>query len=412
MKGGELLRVSGDGIEWLEGDRLRFDVTAARDRRAVTVELETRLDRATGAMAVDTGTCVLLSGGLDSAVVAALVARRRPSVDAYSLLAPVGSSGSDGAAGAVAAALPGVRHHRIEVAGDAFGPIASLPDDPMCTAPVLEVGRLALLRAASAAGFRRVFTGEGGDELFDLAWWSRDLIHEGAVVGVLARLARRASLVRIVNELAMGDSLGALGDARMRQLEGRLRRRKPWLRDAFWEGPGFAGAMAQARSYWKLRSIRERLPDILGSHGRTWRAHELTRLPLGVEAVSPLMDRGVVEFVGSLRADTVIDPRHGKALLRRLAERLMPAAIAWRPKKEPLSEWLAERFISSDAHVSAALALLRESPLLRELVDPLAVRAAVDQARREPRPRALVQALVELFTLAEWIATVQAGYCV
>jgi len=363
-------------------------------------------------MAVDSGSCVLLSGGLDSAVVAALVARRRPSVDAYSLVAPVGSSGSDGAAAAVAAALPGVRHHRLEVAGDTFGAIAPLPDDPMCSGPVLEVGRLALLRAASAAGFRRVFNGEGGDELFDLAWWSRDLIHEGAALKALARVARRASLVRIVNELAMGGSLGAIGDARMRELGGRLRRRRPWLREAFWEGRAFAGAMAQARSYWKLRSIRERLPDILGSHGRTWRAHELTRLPLGIEAVSPLMDRGVVEFVGSLRADTVIDPRHGKALLRRLAERLMPAAIAWRPKKEPLSEWLAERFISSDAHVSAALALLRESPLLRELVDPLAVRAAVDQARREPRPRALVQALVELFTLAEWIATVQAGYCV
>lgn len=208
----------------------------------------------------------------------------------------------------------------------------------------------------------------------------------------------------------MGGSLGPVGAARMRRLGARLRGRRPWLREAFWEGAGFAGAMAQARSYWKLRSVRERLPNILGSHGRTWRAHELTRLPLGVDAVSPLMDRGVVEFVGSLRADSVIDPHHGKALLRRLAERRMPAAIAWRPKKEPLSEWLAERLISSDARVSAALALLRESRVLRELVDPTAVRAAVDQARREPRSVALVQALVELFTLAEWIATAQADY--
>jgi asparagine synthase (glutamine-hydrolysing) len=409
MKGGDLLRVSVTGIERLTGDRLYFDVVGPRDRPAAAVELRARVEQAIGGAAGDPETCVSLSGGLDSTVVAALVARRRRSVDALSLVAPAFSQRDDGAAIAAAAAIPGVRHHRIEVTDDIFGPLAFLPDDPVCAAPVLEAGRRALLGAARAAGFRRVIDGEGGDELFDLAWWSRDLIFEGAVRQVVARLTRRSSLSRLVSEFAVSAGLAPVSGFRVEPLERRLRRQRPWLREALWEGPGFAAATAQSRSYWSLRSARRRLPLVLASHGRYWRAQETVRSSLGVEGMSPLLHREVIEFVGSLPADTVMAPHHGKALLRCLATQLVPPAIAWRRKREPLSEWLAERFIASDDRVAAGVGFIIESRVLREVVDPSAVLAAVGQARRE-RQAAQIQSLVELFTLAEWIATVQSRY--
>jgi asparagine synthase (glutamine-hydrolysing) len=410
MKGGELLRVSRDGLERLAGEPLRFALPAIRHRQAAMTELEMRLERAVVAASSRSETCVALSGGLDSSVITALAAKAGRLDDAFSLVAPAGSVVDSGAA-AAAAAFPHLRHHRVDVPDAQFGPVELLPDDPVCTASVLEAGRVALYRAARAAGFRRVLDGEGGDELFDVAWWSIDLLRERAIGAALDRVARRRTRSRILDEFALGHS-GALvapvWKGRAERIATTGRRRRPWLREAFWQGAEFAEATTEASSYRKLRAARDRLPAIVGTHGRYWRAQDLSRARAGLEGASPYMNRDVIEFVGSLGADMVIDRRHTKGLLRHLAARLLPPALALRSKQEPLHEWLTAKVVSSEAHLATALRCIGESGPLREFVDPAALVAAHAQARRERMSPPELQPLVEFITLTHWMAGVEA----
>ena len=85
MLGGEILRVSAKGLERLTGDRLVFDGPRSLDD-AVRM-LEDCLDGAVSVRAMG-GTCVALSGGVDSCVVATAFARTQREFDAFSLVAP------------------------------------------------------------------------------------------------------------------------------------------------------------------------------------------------------------------------------------------------------------------------------------------------------------------------------------
>ena len=105
--------------------------------------------------------------------------------------------------------------------------------------------------------------------------------------------------------------------------------------------------------------------QILGAHGRYWRTQELARLDVGVEGSSPFLHRQVIEFVGSVGAEVAIDLDHGKVLLRRLAANRVPAAIAWRPKSEPLSDWLIQRWLSCGYECRAYHSAHQEQPVPR-----------------------------------------------
>jgi asparagine synthetase B (glutamine-hydrolysing) len=409
--GGEILEVSTHGLRRLSWNRLSFEDARALGTEGAVDELGDRLDRAVASMAGDRGTCVALSGGIDSCVVASALAKTNPALDAFSLVAPGESRVENQAVANVVRAFPGMRHHRVEVSGVAEEWSGSSPlfDDPICAGPVLQPGRMALLRTIREAGFERVLDGEGGDELFDMAWWPRDLVRDLAWAPVLGALGSRAPRSRMVRDIAASGALGYLSARWERRRREDLRARRPWLREAFWASPSLAEAWEETRAYQKLPSVPERLTEILGAHGRYHRAQSLARLCVGVEGSSPLVDRTVVELVGSLRAEVVMDPRHGKALLRRLAARRVSPAVAWRPKVEPLSDWLIKRYLSAEPNVRRAADLIDRSAMLRELVDVGAAVAAVDRARREQHP-ALSTPLVELLLLVEWFAAVEKRY--
>ncbi len=407
MCGGDLLRISERGLEHLPGDRLVF-ADRVDDSATVVRELGVRLDEAVEARAGAPGICVALSGGVDSGVVAAALARRMPHLDAFSLVASPGASREDPALGAIVTAIPGLRHHRVELTGDGSEPLP-LADDLICGGLAFQVGRVALLRAARDMGLRRVFDGEGGDELFDLAWRPADALRERALGRVVSAMTSRASRARLVNDLAGGGSLGGLSYARLRQLKRALRGRRPWLRDAFWSSVPLEEAWTEATSFWRVRTARERLPEILGAHARYWRAQSVARMSLGIEGVSPLIDRRLVELVGSTRAEVATDAHHGKALLRRVAAARLASEIAWRPKSEPLGEWLNRRTVSEPGNLATALGRIRASRMLGDYVDPAALTAAVD-SYRQAASAPLAHALVELFALVEWASIAEQRY--
>jgi hypothetical protein len=178
------------------------------------------------------------------------------------------------------------------------------------------------------------------------------------------------------------------------------------MRPAFWESSGLSIAWEQSVAFAKLQSARERLPAIVGAYGRHWRAQELARLEIGIGGGSPLFSREVVELVGSLPASTMVDLRHGKPLLRRLAARRLPPSIAWRAKNEPLSDWLISRWIACDQQLASLVTRIRVSKLLSELVDPAGVWAAAKFVRAGG-PHWLAAAIVELGALAEWVTQIE-----
>jgi hypothetical protein len=117
-----------------------------------------------------------------------------------------------------------------------------------------------------------------------------------------------------------------------------------------------------------------------------------------------LLSQEVVELVGSLMASAAVDVRQGKVLLRRLAARRLPACVAWRPKREPLSEWLVGRWIAQSETVASLIERIRVSSLLSEFVDPRVVAAVADQIRKGVGPpRWLASAVVELGAVVEWV---------
>ena len=408
MVGGEILRVTDRGPERITGERLVFSFPYPGDRKAVARVLGESIDRAVSRSPKRRASCVALSGGLDSCVVATALAKGQPAFDAFSLVAPPGSPGDILGLSAVVAAFPEIRHHTIQLTGDPGDLLASMPlaDDPVYTGPVLQPGRMALLHAMRDVGFRHVFDGEGGDEVFDIVWGPADPLREGSIGAAIVALASHASRRRVIRDLVFG-SRGPASDFFLQRLKQRVRAQRPWLRATFWESSAFTAAWSELAALGRLVSARARLPEILGAYGRYWRVQELAREAIGVEASSQFLDCEVVEFVGSVRASIAVDPLHRKVLLRRLAAQRVSTATAYRPKNEPLSDWLIARWVSHDDNVTRTVSRIKKSSLLGEFVDARLVFAAVDQARRIPGPNWLASSLVELGALVEWVTKVE-----
>jgi asparagine synthase (glutamine-hydrolysing) len=410
MVGGELIRVSARGLERLEGARLKFRASPVRGRDEAVRELAEALDGAVAEEARTGTSCVALSGGVDSCVVATALAKRQPELHAVSIVSPDGSPGDEPTLAPLTAAFPGMHHHRILLTGDTDslqpGPLS---DDPVCAGPILQSGRAALLRAARDLGFRRVFNGEGGDEIFDMAWRPGDLIRQVAVGRVFSALGSRLLARRILRDFIAGGRgpVSALLRERARK---RVRARRPWLRASFWESPSLASAWQEAVSFGRGRSARERLPEILGAHGRYWRTQELVRLSSGVEGSSPLLRQSIVELAGSFSAEAAIDLRHGKVVLRRLAAQRVPAALAWRPKNEPLSDWLITRWVANETHARRLVSQIKDSRFLSHLVDTATLVQSIDAARDLPEGHWLASSIVELAAVVEWVTTVEARW--
>ncbi|MGH7271441.1 MAG: asparagine synthase-related protein, partial [Polyangiaceae bacterium] len=318
MMGGEILRVSRGGVERLAGDRLVFDAGAWQDREGAARELGGRLDRVVRAKADVRRSCVALSGGVDSCAVASSMARHSSVLDAFALVGPDGSPAEPSTLSSMTSAIAGLRLHRVPLPADITAPLDSKPltDDPIWAGPGLQAGRVAILRAARGLGFERIFDGEGGDELFDLAWRPADMAREFALAPVLSALRHRGAARRMARDLVMGGSLGPLSDVWLRRVKRQVRERRSWLLPDFWRSPELGDAWRESRSFGVLRSARERLPEILGAHASHWRNQSLARRSAGLDGASPLLDRSVVELVGSLPAHLAMDPLHRKALLR------------------------------------------------------------------------------------------------
>ncbi len=408
LAGGQAIRVSRNGVTPFAGDALAFRDPLLGDVHDAVRALGETVDRAVESADLAGKRCVALSGGLDSCVVATSLAKREPELHAFSLVAPPDGPGDMPALRSLVAALPAVRHHEVHLTGDETLASRSLPlaDDPVCAGPVMQPGRVVLLRAIREAGFATVFDGEGADELFDILWRPGDIARDMAVIPLVAGLARRGRRRAFVHDLlwaSTGPLFAILSDRILRD----LRASRPWMRATFWLSLPFEEAWEEAVALSRARSARERLPEVLGGHARYWRVQELARQSAGVRGVSPFLERSVVELVGSLRPRVAVDLRHRKVLLRRLAAERVPPPVAWRPKKEPLSDWLLQRWVAGGENVARTVDQIKRSRLLAEHADAQVFAASAMQAARMLRPTELGAAIVQFAAVADWVTALE-----
>ncbi|MBM3537032.1 MAG: asparagine synthase (glutamine-hydrolyzing) [Alphaproteobacteria bacterium] len=260
---------------------------------------------------------MFLSGGIDSSVVLAQMARLNPrpvmAFTAYFPDTPVADE--RGAAQAVAQA---VRAEHIEVpitVGDFWRElprIAAAMDDP--AADYACVPTFILAAKAHEAGLKVILSGEGGDEMFGGYGRYRSALRPWWLGGRIMR--RRGSFdgLSILRERATGWRDGIEAAEITERTEGRTR---------------LQVAQAVDCADWLPNDLLTKLDRCLMAHG--------------VEGRTPFLDPVVANFAYRLPDKFKVRGRQGKYLLRQWLGRALPAALSNAPKRGftvPVAAWL------------------------------------------------------------------------
>jgi asparagine synthase (glutamine-hydrolysing) len=357
----------------------------------------------------------LLSGGVDSSLVVALMSRLldRP-VQTFSVGfdAPGDSFNELPHARRVAEHLRTEHREILVTATDLARELPTLvwhQDEPLsepAAIPTCMVSRLARETVTV------VLTGEGGDELFAgypkyaVEPWARRLaslpvaLREALLGGLVDRLPFAFRRLQVVAR-----------SARFRDEPERL---AAWFagfvgreRDALMADPLAAHARAGVEPFRRAlaeSTARGALDRMLDVDVRLWLSDDLLikmdkmSMAASVEARVPLLDLPLVEWAMRLGDEHKVKGLEGKVLLKRLARRLLPAEVVDRPKvgfSVPLSPWFRGE-LKPLLHDT----LLDRRCLERGWYEPAALRATVDDHLSGRRDRA--RELWTLLTLELW----------
>jgi len=292
-------------------------------------------------MVADVPLGAFLSGGVDSSLVVALMqAQSGAPVRTFSIGFDDDRYDEAHYAAQVAEHL-GTDHHELYVRpGEAHALLTDLSqhwDEPFADSsqiPTLIVSRLARGHVTAS------LSGDGGDELF----------------GGYARyvLAQRIARIAAVLPPGMRPLLRLLPGSKPKRLAELLRNRD--AQDIYhglisdWSEPsGVVPGSREPRSVLRDATLRNDLPQLAD---RMMYLDTVTYLPgdiltkvdrasmaVGLEARVPLLDHRVYEFAWRLPREE----RQGKAILRRILSRYVPADLFERPKKGfgvPLGSWM------------------------------------------------------------------------
>ncbi|MEZ5875709.1 MAG: asparagine synthase (glutamine-hydrolyzing) [Hyphomicrobiales bacterium] len=279
-----------------------------------------------------------LSGGVDSSLIAAIASESTPTLETFSVAMPDRRLDESHYARAVAEGY-GLKHHSIVAEPSAFiGDIenwALIQDDMVADPSALMLYQLS--KFARDAGFKVMLSGEGADEAFGgynaqfRYQQSRryhplfKLLRPG--VGVVDwLLANRSKMRQFAHQLITGPAYYGVATIFEPVIFERL----------------FRGNVSAPRSAEDLKDaihldLRDRLPNDLLT--RTDRA----TMGASIEARVPFLSHELMSYSARLSDDLLIKGRTQKYLLKRLAERYMPRANIYRPKRGfdlPLAGWL------------------------------------------------------------------------
>jgi len=312
----------------VEGDRV---TSAARLREVVGEAVRLRLRS-------DVPVALLLSGGVDSSVIAAECARLGARPRAFSVV----FDGDDRDTGYARAAARrwDLEHEIVEVsARSVTGEIENILrhyDEPFADSSALP--SFALARALGGR-YKVALTGDGGDEAFGgyrhyqrIGWKQAAKavaaaagLLDGRGAGAVGRYVESKALFREADRARLMNG-NAGRDVSLRALLGR----DEYLAQA----GGGAGALKRAlwsdRHLYLANNLTYKMDIALGAHG--------------IEGRGPFLDCRVLEWAQGLDAGELVRGRHRKVLLRAAYRGLVPDEILDRPKLgfgAPIGRWLA-----------------------------------------------------------------------
>ncbi|MEJ7786988.1 MAG: asparagine synthase (glutamine-hydrolyzing) [Solirubrobacteraceae bacterium] len=331
--------------------------TAAVDSlEALTDETEDLLDRAVRSRLIaDVPVGVLLSGGLDSTLIAALARPHIATLKTFTVAYEHGAVNEDEPARATARLLA-ADHHELRLTADwvathvpaMLGAIDQPIADPAYI-PLAAVSRLAREHVTVAVG------GEGADELFfgypRYRW--------------LDRAARMQAVVPGIAGAGMAGAVRATGiGGRVRRLAGVLQPQAPLDRHLRWVTDGRMGDRAELygpalEEHVDGRALRDALAAMWPQHPSAARTASLfdqrlylcddilqkadrASMAASLELRTPFLERTLAEFSATVDPGTHLAD-NGKQLLRRVLRRRLPDAGGGRPKmafRVPLADWL------------------------------------------------------------------------
>jgi asparagine synthase (glutamine-hydrolysing) len=393
----------------------RFSEPLSEPEPQLAARMRAALDHAVGRRIASDGlTGVLMSGGLDSASVAAVAATQAPGrVSAYSAVFPEHPAVDE--SGLIEHLRGALGLGGITAEVRAGGLLASaLESIEVWELPLLSWGdfwALPLLRAAAAAGVRVTLGGDGGDELFGARLHLlADQLRAGhplRAVGLARGLpgAARRDVARIVAEVAVA---GALPYRLHKLLRAPFARRHApdWLRPQLArdlldsEDPLAWKRMAGPRWWAEIAHVLTRGIEEIGvfEHQRRRAASA------GLEARHPLFDLDLVELCLRQPPLATFDRSRNRPVLRAAMAGLLPDAVRLRPQKALFDSVLVDCLAGPD-EVLARRLLSDPRAELRAYVDQRGVEHALfgPASQRHERPLQWMWQLWRLTTMELWL---------
>jgi asparagine synthase (glutamine-hydrolysing) len=356
------------------------------------------------------GAGILLSGGLDSSVVAGLAAQwstgagagqGQPLLEAYSATFPDHPDIDESRYIDATTAGLGIGSTRIRVPGGGVlgGALAYLgtwsvpPTSPNMFFWVPLLGR------AADDGMAVMLDGEGGDELFGLApYVLADRLRAGRVASAVrlaasfpgsARPANRARVWRLLRRYGLKGAAPPFAHRAARRLRGAQRYAPELLHPATTRA-----WLDTERSYAWKRLAGPRwwayLVDAVTQGNGPMLVYEQARrraAMVGLEARHPLVDLDVVDLMLRLPPEMAFDRRHSRPLLRQAVAGALPDEVRLRPSKSSFDTIFHAGLVSHDLAVVREL-LGTPDALVGSYVDLAAVRRDLLDPG-PPRPAAL-----------------------
>jgi len=326
----------------------------------------------------------LLSGGIDSSALAALLTEISGPIHTFHIRFEAASHDESAYAQQVAQAI-GSQHHTLTFTQDDFDLLPRVVrhlEAPQCSATSIPIFKL--YRAAHEAGFKVILTGEGADELLGGYHWFdgdrriRPYLHLPRFLRrPLSRLPRNVS-VNGRRVLAHGTKDAAQRFALWQQVASpallkRLLEIGDWRLEI---RPPISNLQSPISNLHPLNQLlflesQTRMVDFIN--------FEVDRMSMAssVEARPPFLDDRLWDYVTQLPPEMKLNGRMNKVLLRLGMKDVLPAAVTTRPKQglaSPHAQWWrqenlpawAEECLAQDALVETGYFNLKTVARLRE----------------------------------------------
>jgi asparagine synthase (glutamine-hydrolysing) len=381
-------------------------VRACTPEEAVALVREALERSVRDALVADVPVGAYLSGGVDSSLITALVAKARGGGELHTFSAGFGDPRVDELHWAEkVAAEVGSEHHNVVVTADDFrenwGRLSRHRDAPLSEPADVAVFKLAELARRQV---KVVLSGEGSDELFG-GYPKYRFARATRWAGVVPAWLRHAALSRLENALPakaarFGVALRAMAEP------GAADRMRGWFapfttaeRQALLGGPAVRGITPAYR-----RGRGDALRRMLYADSHAWLADNLLErgdrmsMAASLELRPPFLDHRVAELAFTLPSSVKVRRGTTKWVVKEVAREHLPADVVDRPKsgfKVPLDAWFRDglRDMAHDL-------LTGPSSFVGGVLDPAGVRTLLaehDSGGRNEQPR-----LWTLLSLEVW----------